>query len=351
KIESRMKVRIVLIPNVHIESPQYKIKKISNENYEYVAKKQSFTLVDTFEESNSSYTGLEKKPTVQPQKAAVRGVLPNQPAPVGNKSLFSSILSKIAGLFKTSAVESKKRPIRSKERSFTTHTNNNLSQTTKRNIAGVAKARPVPITKSNTKIQTVRPSANNTTNKVVKLNVLSNVDESKLTEKSRDNIKHTTQAVKINKVVPPYVEITKTHGIEVIPNPRGGRGYNNKPNPAIDESTTNVVNEGLIQPFINKVMQDNQFSNLKNNQIVPPIVEEALPLVVKLPTKEVRNTILDDIDLGGLKLINTNKELLKQIKETGISEGHVKRHNDISKVANYTQNEVNYELVETKRSL
>ena len=384
KIESRMKVRIVLIPNVHIDSPQYKIKKISSENYEYVSRKQSFTLVDTFEESQSSYTGTEKKPTPQPQKAAVRGVLPNQPAPVVSKSMFSDLFSKIASLFKTPTIEHKKRPMASYERASTGRTNNSISQVEKRNVAGANKTRPVPITKSNTKIQTVRPSGNNVTNKVVKLNVSSDIAETKITENPRDNMRR-TQAVKtteesrskpqINenpqkdtKAIPPYVEITKTHGIEVIPNPRGGRGYNNKPSQPIDGNTTNAVKDEAIQPLTNSqtmqstlsVKDKNKISNIENNESVEvvvnqvaetikPIVEEVAS-VVKLPKKDVRNTILDNVDLGELELVNTKNELLNQAKVINVSQRNVKRHNDLSKAKDYARHEVNYDLVETKRS-
>jgi ribonuclease E len=49
KIEQRLKVRIVLIPNVNLDSPHYKIRKITNDGYDSIVSKMSYNLVEHIE--------------------------------------------------------------------------------------------------------------------------------------------------------------------------------------------------------------------------------------------------------------------------------------------------------------
>jgi ribonuclease E len=80
-LEARLKVNIVLIPNVHLETPHYKIERLRHDdlNQEGVLP-PSYNLVET---------PTEEKPYAAPQEAraprqeaVVKGVTPEQPAPI-----------------------------------------------------------------------------------------------------------------------------------------------------------------------------------------------------------------------------------------------------------------------------
>lgn len=80
-IESRFKVDIVLVPNIHLETPHYSIQRLRHDEVGEDDVLPSYQMVEmppeTVEEKSA---GAEIKP--QRQIAAVRGITPEQPAPV-----------------------------------------------------------------------------------------------------------------------------------------------------------------------------------------------------------------------------------------------------------------------------
>ncbi len=80
-IESRFKVDIVLVPNIHLETPHYSIQRLRHDEVGEDDVLPSYQMVEmppeTVEEKSN---GAEIKP--QRQIAAVRGITPEQPAPV-----------------------------------------------------------------------------------------------------------------------------------------------------------------------------------------------------------------------------------------------------------------------------
>lgn len=80
-IESRFKVDIVLIPNIHLETPHYSIQRLRQDEVGEDDVVPSYQMVELPPEDTEEKTGTsETKP--QRQIAAVRGITPEQPAPV-----------------------------------------------------------------------------------------------------------------------------------------------------------------------------------------------------------------------------------------------------------------------------
>lgn len=182
KTEARMKVRIVLVPNVHLDSPNYKIKKLNYDTYDSNFNKSSYNLVETPEETLNYKSQPKNESPVNNKLAVVQNIPSAQPAPVilpkeKNKSIVSSFFAKIGAFF---AAKPEKSNIQDKKpRNVRVHNNKNVKnrdadnnrqeRNNNRNdrsaTNGNNKLRPVPIAKSSDKIQTVRPNNNLRTDK------------------------------------------------------------------------------------------------------------------------------------------------------------------------------------------
>jgi len=81
-IEARLKVNVVLIPNTHLETPNYKVERMRHDDLNQAeALPASYNLATApAEEEAQAQPAPETKP--QRQQAAVHGVTPERPAPV-----------------------------------------------------------------------------------------------------------------------------------------------------------------------------------------------------------------------------------------------------------------------------
>ncbi|XLM21927.1 Rne/Rng family ribonuclease, partial [Chromobacterium piscinae] len=79
-IEERLDVDVVLIPNIHLETPHYKIVRVRHDDLAELGEAASYTRVEVQEEDVITNFGQEK-PKVVRQEAAVKGITPQQPAP------------------------------------------------------------------------------------------------------------------------------------------------------------------------------------------------------------------------------------------------------------------------------
>ena len=102
-IEVRQKINIILIPNIHIETPAYNVTRIRHEDVKSHENVVSYKLVEkNAEETNPVVSEHKNKPT-RPQ-AAVHGITPSQPAPMReDKSRDTSLLDKFFSWFKPSS--------------------------------------------------------------------------------------------------------------------------------------------------------------------------------------------------------------------------------------------------------
>jgi ribonuclease E len=106
-VESRHRVAVVLIPNVHLETPNYSVVRLRHDDLNQTEPlPPSYNLVEVpAEEEKISATAQE--PSVPRAEAAVKGITPQQPAPVAREAApvvpaapaEPSIIDKIFGWF------------------------------------------------------------------------------------------------------------------------------------------------------------------------------------------------------------------------------------------------------------
>ena len=81
KIETRHRVAIILIPNKHLETPHYKLERIKHDDPRLEEVQASYAMAEEAD-TDISY-GKRQKEEVRPrQEAVVKGITPDQPAPV-----------------------------------------------------------------------------------------------------------------------------------------------------------------------------------------------------------------------------------------------------------------------------
>ncbi|HEX6530307.1 MAG TPA: Rne/Rng family ribonuclease, partial [Burkholderiales bacterium] len=86
KLEGRLKVNIVLVPNPHLETPHYKVQRLKHDELnqmEHVP--ASYELVEQPEEPKAP--GQEEEAKRERQEAVVKAITPAQPAPMVDESL------------------------------------------------------------------------------------------------------------------------------------------------------------------------------------------------------------------------------------------------------------------------
>ncbi|MBY0483208.1 Rne/Rng family ribonuclease [Nitrosomonas sp.] len=105
-IEVRQRISIVLIPNIHIETPNYTITRIRHDDIRSNETVSSYKLVEKKTEENSQISLDQKNKPVRLQ-AAVQGIKLAQPAPIReeNSSRDTSLLDKFFSWFKPANME------------------------------------------------------------------------------------------------------------------------------------------------------------------------------------------------------------------------------------------------------
>ncbi len=80
KLEARLKVNVLLIPNKHLETPHYEITRLRHDDERLEDPRQSFELA-TSKDEQSYYDKKVEGEAVKRQEAVIKGVIPTQPAP------------------------------------------------------------------------------------------------------------------------------------------------------------------------------------------------------------------------------------------------------------------------------
>ncbi|MCE5180488.1 MAG: Rne/Rng family ribonuclease [Betaproteobacteria bacterium] len=122
EIESRFKTSIMLIPNIHMETPNYSIVRLRSGDEAINEETPSYRMVEKPAEADAiKIAAAESAP--QRQVAAVRGIPAGQPAPLVNKTeskpgLFGKIKNWLAGLGEAQeeVIKPKPRPARNDKR-------------------------------------------------------------------------------------------------------------------------------------------------------------------------------------------------------------------------------------------
>ena len=122
-IELRHKVNILLIPNIHLETPQHSILRLRHDELNQEDLQQpSYKMVDAPAEETDKQATAGKSETKAPrQEAAIKGITPDQPAPIvpektkerDRQASESGFISKILAWFRgTKPVEEPTKPER-----------------------------------------------------------------------------------------------------------------------------------------------------------------------------------------------------------------------------------------------
>ena len=111
-IEARLKVNIVLIPNVHLETPNYNITRLRHDDVKLGEVQTSYQMVEKPAEEVTLPSAAQEAKPARPQ-AAVRGITPSQPAPIREEKQKTeleqpSILGKVFNWFKQMGSEATK---------------------------------------------------------------------------------------------------------------------------------------------------------------------------------------------------------------------------------------------------
>jgi len=390
KIEARMKVRIALIPNVHLDSPHYRIKKVSFDSYDSNFNKSSYNLVEVPEETLGYKSASNKPDSISSKQPVVQGV-PQDQAPVieprKGKSLFGGLVKKIGELFASKpevapvkSVPARKRVNNSrnsnyKQRDFDKtgdrlersqpHKDRERSQ--EQTMVGGQKVRPVTVSKSNDKIQTVRPSQpngfvkaeNNSVNPVTAKPERDrperqerNSERSERSERNRANSGRNStgnspaknnsnnverkEAKTQSNYAPKTVVVTPVK-IKLINEDRlNVASKTMTPQTIFAASASGAVVATVIA---NSVKADTQLTGGANNIEVNlnPVVNNVV---------EVRKP-MEPVDLGQLELVATREELLN-IVVPEVIETNVTRFSDIVVEERVIDPNIVYQQIETK---
>jgi len=114
-IEQRMSVEVVLIPNIHLETPNYNIVRVKHDDVNDETSRASYKMVELPAETNYIPDAAEVAKAIRPV-AAVKGITPVAPAPivaekvaaispVVKSSIMARIKSWFGGASATAAVE------------------------------------------------------------------------------------------------------------------------------------------------------------------------------------------------------------------------------------------------------
>lgn len=107
-IEARLKVNIILIPNIHLDTPDYNIHRLRHDDAKPGEVLPSYQMVEKIAEE-VKMPSTEIKTKLPQVKAAVQGIRPTQPAPIREEKLReTSFLDKFFGWFKPASHEDMK---------------------------------------------------------------------------------------------------------------------------------------------------------------------------------------------------------------------------------------------------
>lgn len=81
-VEQRMDISVILIPNVHLETPNYTIVRLRENEVGDSESVRSYELVEMPTEEEAASTGKPQEAKPMRQEAAVKGITPETPAPV-----------------------------------------------------------------------------------------------------------------------------------------------------------------------------------------------------------------------------------------------------------------------------
>jgi len=109
RIESRLKVAVTIIPNPHLETPNYSINRLRLDDMTSEVLQASYKLVEKPSEEKPLTAAQEQQKGIRAH-AVVQGITPAQPAPLQVEAAKPSIFGKFLGWIKSLSVEEQPKP-------------------------------------------------------------------------------------------------------------------------------------------------------------------------------------------------------------------------------------------------
>src|SRR5438105_12105666 len=81
KIETRHRVAVILIPNKHLETPHYKLERLKHDDPRLEETQASYAMAEQAD-TDIGYSKRQKEEGKPRQEAVVKGITPDQPAPI-----------------------------------------------------------------------------------------------------------------------------------------------------------------------------------------------------------------------------------------------------------------------------
>jgi ribonuclease E len=91
KIETRHRVTVILIPNKHLETPHYKLERIKHDDPRLEESQASYNMAEQAE-TDISYGKRQKEEVKARQEAVVKGITPDQPAPIVERKVAEPVI-------------------------------------------------------------------------------------------------------------------------------------------------------------------------------------------------------------------------------------------------------------------
>lgn len=370
KIETRLKIKVILIPNIHLESPHYKIRKITHENSESIIGKVSYNLVENSEETQLSYQTNDRKNSNSDSKAIVKNITPSQPAPViSGKSYLGGLVSKVVKIFKQAMSEKNSSSTVKSNQPTNNRNEPRNSPNRNNNPKGANKPRPVGLNRSNHKIQTVRPNNPNQKHQTKDEQVSSEKPEKVFTPRNtnkpayseaksenrpdRNTNSRQQQSESVSREKPVINQPKTQQATPSVAANAVNQEWQQQPSPAAQQSQHVVAATNTQQAAPKPAMTTPPVAKKEPIKVVDYVAKAEEPVVVvKEEIKKVWvNTITQPVDLGNLQMVATDQGLAKDIVVPKvIIDTNTKRFNDtvVHDTAKVNHDNVNYELVETK---
>ncbi len=407
KIEVRMKVKIILIPNIHLDTPNYKIKKLTYDALDGNIYKSSYNLVEVPEETLAYKTGAKRSEAMLNKQPLVQNISATEPAPFidlhKSKSLFSGIIKKIGELFapKVSnpapgritnrpalATENRnkfKRDESGVRNSAASERRERSVSTTSTSGVSTTKSRPVQVAKSNSRIQTVRQtptSANSSGASLARPAVATKVERAPERERNPERMERNPERMERNpernerspnsRQNSSSRDLRSAPGVQVRVPGAQVRVATAAPSrvppvaaaapvaPSVAPTATAPSAAGMQQ--VQTVALANPKLNVAEpstgNQVIfaagstGAAARTVLSTAVQSTSDQLGNALpvrtvkIEPIDLGGFELVATKQELLKQKEDVRIEHG--RRFSDVVSTEKVIDPGIQYEIVETK---
>ncbi len=112
RLEARLKVGIILVPNIHMETPNYTITRLRHEDIKSAELPASYEMVEKISDEIMLPSTSQEVKATRP-KAAVTGIKPDQPAPIREEKPREqlSFLDKFFSLFRPASNRVESEPI------------------------------------------------------------------------------------------------------------------------------------------------------------------------------------------------------------------------------------------------